>query len=72
MPRRCLGACRKVAGARERLAGLHGGLEIGQMIFERGNASDQNAAAFGQVNDPVFEGDDTHGVGDAHDSKIIP
>ena len=51
----------------ECLAGLHGSLEIDQMIFERGDTGDQDAAAFVQVNDPVFEGDDDAlGVGHVH------
>ena len=50
------------------MAGLHGGLEIGQMIFERSNAGDQDAVALGKVNNPAFEGDDAHGVRDAHGS----
>src|SRR5215472_13519267 len=36
------------------------------MIFECGNAGDQYAVALVELNDPVFEGDDAHGVGDAH------
>jgi hypothetical protein len=52
------------------LARLHGCLEIDQMIFEPGNAGAQDAASFGEVNDPAFEGDDPLGVGHAHGSRF--
>lgn len=48
------------------LAGFHGGLEIGQMMLKRRNASDQHAVALVEVSDPVFKGDEAPGVGDAH------
>ena len=42
------------------------------MIFERGNASAQDAVALAEVNNPVFEGDNAHGVSDAHGSRFYP
>jgi hypothetical protein len=54
----------------ERLAGLHGGLEIGQMILQRGDASIKRAIAIGEVDHPFFERNDALGIGDAHGSNF--